>query len=76
MSVGISYQNKQYMSKKDERYTWRHDSVLSVIADTLDKARRKKRTVAKGPKFVNFVKKGEAVKGTKADKGVLATAGD
>ena len=47
------------VSLTDGRYTWRHDSVLSVIADTIDKARRKKRTVTKGPKFVNFVKEGE-----------------
>ena len=50
--------------------------MLSVIADTIDKARRKKRTVTKGPKFVNFVKEGELTSRKITDVGLLSSAGD
>ncbi|CAC5385085.1 unnamed protein product [Mytilus coruscus] len=43
---------------KDGRYTWRHDQVLREIAAVLDKQRRKKTKIEKGPKFINFIKGG------------------
>ena len=60
----------------DGRYTWRHDKVLAVFADSLDKARRKKRKPVAGPHLLNFVKAGQ--QGPRAEEagGILETASD
>jgi hypothetical protein len=60
----------------DGRYTWRHDKVLDEIAATIDMARRKKRTVRKGPTFINFVSNGIADTRTHSGEGLLSTADD
>lgn len=61
----------------DGRYTWRHDKVLSPIADALDKCRRKPRRGKGQLRFVNFVRAGEpATEGTVEGAGLLGTAGD
>ncbi|XP_069107365.1 uncharacterized protein [Argopecten irradians] len=60
----------------DGRYTWRHDQVLKEVAASLDRARRKKRTISKGPKFVTFVKSGTRATGNVEAGGILATARD
>nr|XP_022314167.1 uncharacterized protein LOC111118822 [Crassostrea virginica] len=64
-------------SLKDGRYTWRHDKVLAVLADTLERNLKKPRTTKGGLKFVNFVKEGET--GPRAGvegKGLLGTPTD
>lgn len=46
------------------RYRWRHDQVLRVLADTLEKERKQERQMmTKGPGFINFVKPGQKAKG-------------
>ncbi|XP_069109727.1 uncharacterized protein [Argopecten irradians] len=60
----------------DGRYTWRHDQVLKEVAASLDRARRKKRTISKGPKSVTFVKSGTRATGSVDASGILATARD
>ena len=46
------------------RYRWRHDQVLRVLADILEKERRQERQMkTKGPGFINFVKPGQKAKG-------------
>ena len=62
---------------KDGRYTWRHDKVLAVLADTLERNVKKLRETKGGLKFVNFVKEGET--GPRAGvegNGLLGTATD
>ena len=62
---------------KHERYTRRHDKVLAVLADTLERNVKKPRTTKGGLKFVNFVKEGET--GPRAGvegKGLLGTSTD
>jgi hypothetical protein len=62
---------------KQGRYRWRHDKVLRMLADTLDKERRKKRPKAKeGPKFVPFVRAGEKAATIKTATGILPQADD
>ncbi|XP_069118928.1 uncharacterized protein [Argopecten irradians] len=61
----------------DGRYTWRHDKVLSVLADTLENSRKRSKRDKGGLKFINFVKAGEqSVKGSVEGSGVLGTAED
>jgi len=47
------------------RYRWRHDKVLRVLADILEKEKRQERRMKiKGPGFINcFVKSGQKAKG-------------
>ena len=62
---------------KDGRYTWRHDKVLAVLADTLERYVKTPRATKGGLKFVNFVKEGET--GPRAGvegNGLLGTATD
>ncbi|XP_076113419.1 uncharacterized protein LOC143081070 [Mytilus galloprovincialis] len=61
---------------KDERYTWRHDSVLKTIAAKLDTTRRKKRKMQKNITFVNFVRAGEKKDNQAEGLGILGTASD
>lgn len=63
---------------KDGRFTWRHDQVLREIAAALDIQRRKKTTIEKGPKFINFIKGGRKTSRNANSKasGILATAND
>ncbi|XP_069134670.1 uncharacterized protein [Argopecten irradians] len=60
----------------DGRYTWRHDQVLKEVAASLDRARRKKRMISKGPKFVTFVKSETLATGRVEAGMILATARD
>ena len=41
------------------RYTWRHDKVLSEIAEALEQERKKKNTKRQGLTFINFLKPGQ-----------------
>ena len=62
---------------KDGRYTWRHDKVLAVLADTLERNVKKPKKKKESLKFVNFVKEGET--GHRAGvegSGLLGTATD
>ena len=63
---------------EDSRYTWRHYQVLREKAAVLDTQRRKKTKIEKGPKFINFIKRGgESSKNTYSKaRGILATAND
>ncbi|KAL5005358.1 hypothetical protein ScPMuIL_018814, partial [Solemya velum] len=63
---------------KDGRFTWRHDQVLREIAAALDIQRKKKTTIEKGPKFINFIKGGRKTSRNANSKasGILATAND
>ena len=48
------------------RYTWRHDQVPKVLADTLEKERKNERHPnTTGPKYINFVNEGQMAKGNK-----------
>nr|XP_034331688.1 uncharacterized protein LOC117690947 [Crassostrea gigas] len=60
------------------RYTWRHDQILSVLADSLEKARKRPPPKDKRLKFINCVRAGEREKiGSTGDgRGLLGTAGD
>lgn len=60
------------------RYTWRHDQILSVLADSLEKARKRPPPKDKRLKFINFVRAGEREKtgSTGEGRGLLGTAGD
>ena len=64
----------------DERYTWRHNQVLEVLAIGLDKARRKcSANGGKGPQFISFVRETEGKRGKHvktAAGGILATSND
>jgi len=60
----------------DGRYIWRHDKVLSSIAEHLDQTRRAQKTVRKGPSLISFVKAGQEDKGAKRASGILGTASD
>uniref|UniRef100_A0A8W8JMZ5 Uncharacterized protein n=1 Tax=Magallana gigas TaxID=29159 RepID=A0A8W8JMZ5_MAGGI len=40
-------------------YRWRHDQVLRVLADIIEKERKKKRGQKKDSKYNNFVKDGD-----------------
>ena len=61
----------------DGRYTWQHDNVLSVLADTLERARKKPKRDKGGLRFVNFVRAGEQSTGGRVEgTGLLGTAGD
>lgn len=62
---------------RDGRYTWRHDQVLQVIAQTVDTERKKVRPSQKKLTFISFCKAG-GKKGGKQDQsqGILATATD
>jgi hypothetical protein len=44
------------------RYRWRHDKVLQVLAEVLEKERKKPRPEAKQGRGINFVKEGEKTK--------------
>ena len=64
-------------SLKDGRYTWRHDKVLAVSADTLERNVKKPRATKGGLKFVNFVKEGETGPRAGVERnGLLGTATD
>ncbi|XP_069103824.1 uncharacterized protein [Argopecten irradians] len=54
----------------------RQRKVLKEVAASLDRARRKKRTISKGPKFVTFLKSGTRATGSVEAGGILATARD
>ncbi|XP_052674360.1 uncharacterized protein LOC128156311 [Crassostrea angulata] len=60
------------------RYTWRHDQILSVLADSFEKARKRPPPKDKRLKFINVVRAGEREKsgGTLEGRGLLGTAGD
>jgi len=59
------------------RYTWRHDQVLRVIADVLDKARRGKHPTQAKVQFINFRRAGEKQTApNRRQKGILVTASD
>ena len=60
------------------RYTWRHDQILSVLADSREKARKRPPPKDKRLKFINFVRAGEREKigSTGEGRGLLGTAGD
>ncbi|XP_069118938.1 uncharacterized protein [Argopecten irradians] len=60
----------------DGRYTWRHDQILKEIAASLDSARKKKRALTKGPKFINLVKAGAKGRSSVEGGWILATAAD
>jgi len=52
------------LSLSQGRYRWRHDQVLRVLADILEKERRQERQMkTKGLGFINFVKPGQKAKG-------------
>ena len=53
-----------------------HDKVLSILADCLEKVRKRPNVRSKGPKFTNFVRAGETESSNKEGSGVLGTAGD
>ncbi|XP_069128963.1 uncharacterized protein [Argopecten irradians] len=68
---------KQTLALPDGRYTWRHDKVLSVRADTLENSRKRPKRDKGGLKFINFAKAGEQiVKGSVEGSGMLGTAKD
>jgi hypothetical protein len=58
-------------SLKDGRYTWRHDKVLAVLAETLEREAKKQRKIKGSLKFVNFVKEGETGHGAGVEGGGL-----
>ena len=60
----------------DGRYRWRHDRVLVVLADGLERARKRKRDVRKGVTFIHFVRKGESATGNADAGGILSSAPD
>jgi len=60
----------------DGKYRWRHDKILSVIAASLDAARKKKLPVQTKPKLINFVKEGGSVTSSRRSTGLLTTARD
>jgi hypothetical protein len=59
------------------RYTWRHNQVLKVITNCIDKARRQKPHLQKKIQFIKFLKAGEKRSGaTSLQVGILASASD
>ena len=47
----------------DGRYTLRHDRVLAMLADGIERARKRKREVRKAVTFIDFIRKGETATG-------------
>ena len=60
----------------DGRYIWCHDRVLAVLADGIERARKRKREVRKGVTFINFIRKGETATGNADAGGILSSATD
>ena len=58
------------------RYTWRHDQVLRVMADILEKERKKERPLNRtGPQLISFVREGESKSSsTSTSTSILSTS--
>ena len=50
--------------------------VLAVLADGVERARKRKTEVKKGVTFINFVRKGESATGNTDAGGILSSASD
>ena len=61
---------------KDGRYTWRHNQVLAVLAEALEKYSKRPRKRCQKVKFVNFVKAGEQSSSVKVEGGGLLGAAE
>ncbi|XP_033758242.1 uncharacterized protein LOC117340592 [Pecten maximus] len=74
---GVRQKKLSWKELWNGRYTWRHDKVLSVLADTLERSRKKPRKKKRSLRFVNFVKAGEqTTRSTVEGSGLLGTAGE
>ena len=60
----------------DGKFRWRHDQILTQLAEGVELARTRARKLSDGPRFIHFVKAGESAATGGRSKGVLATAND
>lgn len=60
----------------DGRYRWRHDRVLGVMGEALEREVKKPRRVPVGPQFTTFVRAGQKGQKNSTETGVLTTAND
>lgn len=60
----------------DGKFRWRHDQVLTKLAEGLEQARRKQRKLFKGPQYIKFLRAGETSVPQTTAKGILSTADD
>ncbi|XP_056314571.1 uncharacterized protein LOC130229674 [Danio aesculapii] len=63
-------------SLADGKFRWRHDKILSQLADGLEQARKKVKQHSDGQCFIQFIRSGESIAAGRRRGGVLASAKD
>lgn len=61
-SCGAYILSSRSVALSKGRYTWQHEKILSVLADSLEKARKRPPPKNKRFKFIHFVRAGETEK--------------
>lgn len=63
-------------SLADGKFRWRHDKILSRLADGVEQARKNRKPPPDGLHFIHFVRTGESTAAVRRSRGVLASAND